>query len=114
MSSLLLSAADDECVGPLVVAGLVAAGRLSPRGDRVASAGGLTFAAAVRVVHRVHGHAAVHRTASQPALAPRLADGNVLVVEVADLPDGSHAVDEHLAVLARRQLDQGVVAFLGD
>src|SRR5258708_3888760 len=51
---LLLPAADDEGVGPLVVACLVAARWLAPRGHRMTAARSLAFAAAVRVVDRVH------------------------------------------------------------
>ena len=104
--------ADDELIGPLVVARLVAACRLAPRGHRMTSAGGLAFAAAVRMVDRVHGHAAVGRANAQPAVASGLADRNVLVIGVADLADRRHALHQHLAGLAGRQLQQRVVAFL--
>src|SRR5688500_18329819 len=46
---------------------LVAACRLSPRGHRVAAAGGFTFTAAVRVIDRVHRDAADLRTLAHPA-----------------------------------------------
>src|SRR5450759_3297634 len=111
--SLLAAAVDDELVGALVIARLVAARRLAPRRHRVTSARGLAFAAAVRVVDRVHGHAAIVRTLAQPARAPGLADGNVFVVQVANLPDRRHAIDQDAARLARGQLEQRVVAFLG-
>ena len=100
-------------LGALVVAGLSALGGLAPGGHRVPAARGLALAAAVRVVHRVHGDAAVVRAAAQPALAARLAVGDVLVVEVAHLAHGGHAVHVDLAHLARGQLHLGVVAFLG-
>src|SRR5690348_6098872 len=47
----------DPLVGALVVAGLEAARGLAPRRDRVTAARGFALAAAVRVVHRVHGNA---------------------------------------------------------
>src|SRR5690349_1490735 len=78
------------------------------------SAGSLTLAAAVRVIDRVHGDAAIVRTSSQPAHASGLADRHVLVIGVADLSDRRHAILEHLARLARRQLYQRIVAFLRD
>src|SRR5580658_9442767 len=56
---LFCPAADDECIGPLVVARLVAACRLAPRGHRMKAARGLPLAAAVRIVARVHRNAAV-------------------------------------------------------
>ena len=52
------AAADDELVRRLVVAGLVALGRLAPRRHRVTAALGAAFAAAMRVVDRVHRGAA--------------------------------------------------------
>src|SRR5258708_3675914 len=102
---LLVPAADDHLVRALVVAGLVALGRHAPRRRRMAAAGGAPLAAAHRVVDRVHRHAAVVRAAAQPALAPRLAEGDVLVIEVADLADRGVALDVHPPHLARGQLD---------
>src|SRR6185369_10417620 len=55
--------ADDELVRRLVLAGLGPLGGLAPGGDRVTAAGGAAFAAAVRVVDRVHGDAADVRAA---------------------------------------------------
>src|SRR5512133_651709 len=100
ISLLLSSTVDDELVRPLVVTRLVPARRLAPRGDRVTSTGSLAFAAAVRMVHGVHRHAAVMRALPQPAGPSRLADGNVFVVQVAHLSDGGHAIDHHLARFA--------------
>src|SRR5580698_7985900 len=48
---LFALAAYDERIGPLVITGLVSAGRLSPGGHRMTSARGLTLAAAMRVIH---------------------------------------------------------------
>src|ERR1017187_5907756 len=110
--SLLAPAADDQCIGPLVVARLVSARRLSPWSDRVAPAGGLAFAAAVGVVDRVHRHAAVGGIDALPAVAAGFADADVFVVGIANLADGGHALHQHLARLARGQLQQRIVAFL--
>src|SRR6185312_10802591 len=89
---LLALAAHDERIGPLVVACLVTARRLSPRGHRMASARGLAFAAAVRMVHRVHCHAAVGWANALPAVASRLANRHILVVRVAYLANRRHAI----------------------
>ena len=97
----------------LAVARLVALGRQAPRRHRMAAARGLAFAAAERVVHRVHRDAAHVRPLAQPAAAAGLADRHVLVIDVADLADRRVALDEDLANLARRHLDRRVVAFLG-
>src|SRR5215469_15342183 len=75
----LLSPVHDELVGALVVARLVAACRLAPGSHRMAPAGGLAFAAAVRMVHRVHGHAAVHRLFAQPDVAAGFADRDIFM-----------------------------------
>src|SRR5881628_241492 len=46
-------------------------------------------------------------------LAPRLAERDVLVVEVADLTDGRHARERHHPHLARGELQRGPVTLLG-
>ncbi len=78
------------------------------------AAGGLAFAAAVRVIHRVHGDAAVGGANALPAIASRLADRHILVIGIAHLADGRHALHQHLAGLAGRQLQKRVVAFLSN
>src|SRR5215207_7637378 len=69
-----VAAGDDEFRGDLVLAGLLALGGEAPRGDRMTPARGAAFAAAMRMVDRVHGDAAVMRAAAEPALAPGLTD----------------------------------------
>src|SRR5437868_8467551 len=103
--TLLASPLHDEFIGALVVACLVSTGGLAPGRYRMASATGFALAATVRMVHRVHGHAAVGRTNSKPARASRLAYGNVFVVHVAHLTDGGHAIHQHSAGFTRRQFD---------
>src|ERR1700722_2977584 len=111
---LLAAAVDDEHIGPLVVAGLISAGRLAPWGYRVTSARGLTFTTTVRVIDRVHRNTAVRRTNALPAVASGLTDRDILVVRVANLANRRHALDEHLAGLARGQLQKSVIAFFGN
>src|SRR5580700_10073108 len=108
----LLASSHDECIGALVVARLVAARRLAPRGHRMAAAGSLAFAAAMRMIDGVHRNSTVMRTPTRPAHTPCLADRNVLVIGVTDLSDRRHAVLQDFPRFARRQLDQRVVAFL--
>src|SRR5512135_268031 len=84
---LLLAALDDERVGTLVVAGLLALGLPAPRRRGVAAARRLAFAAAHRVVDGVHRDAPVVRLPAEPAVAAGLADRDVLVLDVADLAD---------------------------
>ena len=64
------------------------------------------------MVIRVHRNTARLRTASEPAAAACLTDGDVLMLEVANLPDRRTAVDVHAANLARRHTQECVVAFL--
>src|SRR5271169_1585851 len=108
----LLAALDDHFVGPLVVACLLALGLPAPRRGRVAPSRRLALAAPHRVVHGVHRDAAVVRLPAEPAVAAGLADGDVLVLEVADLPDRGVAVDAHAPELARRHAEERVSALL--
>src|SRR5579885_1349464 len=114
LKSFLLHAtvAHDHLRGALVLARLVAARRLAPRGHGVATAAGLALAAAVRVVNRVHGDAADVRADALPARAPGLAVRNIFVLDVADLADGRVADDGDAPHLARRHANLRVVAFL--
>src|SRR5207248_6745800 len=70
--SLLALPSHDPLIGALVVARLETTGRLAPRGHRMPPAGGFAFAAAVRMVHRIHGHTAIVRRLAHPALPSRL------------------------------------------
>src|SRR2546430_12474757 len=66
----------------------------SPWRHGVPAAGGPALTAAERMVHRVHRHAAHVRPLAQPSAAPRLADRDVLVIDIADLADGRHALED--------------------
>src|SRR5277367_4881046 len=87
---LLLGAADDKRVGPLVVACLVTTRGLSPRGDRMTASRCFTFTATVRVIDGVHGNATVAGTNALPAVASGLADRNVFMIGIAYLAYGRH------------------------
>ena len=76
------------------------------------STGCLAFSTAMRVIYWIHGNAAVMRTPSEPAHASSFADGDVLMIGVSHLTDGGHAIEQNLAGLPRRQLDQRVVTLL--
>ena len=78
------------------------------------TARGLTFTTTVRVIDRVHRDTAVGRTNTLPAITSSLTDRDVLVIGVADLAHRRHAGYEHAARFTRGQLEQCVVAFLGD
>src|SRR4051794_29479091 len=67
-----------------------------------------------RMVHRVHRHAPHVWTLAHPAAAPRLADRDVFVIDVADLADRRETFHADLPNLARRHLHRGVLAFFRD
>src|SRR2546427_3337245 len=108
---LFLPARDDVGVaGPGAPARLVALGGLAPRRHRMIALA-LALAAAHRVIDRVHDGAAHRRPEAAPAHAPSLADRHVLVIEVAHLADGGHAVERDQPYLARGQPQRGPIAF---
>src|SRR6185312_12636600 len=98
---LEMTRADDELVRRLVGTGLLALGRLAPRGHRVTTTGGAAFAAAMRVIDRVHGDATVDRLLAEPAIAPGLADRGVGMVVIGHRADRREARAMHAALLAR-------------
>src|SRR3546814_20467753 len=87
-----MTSAHDQRSRLLVTARLRALGRLAPGGDRMAAARGAAFAAAVRVVDRVHGNAAHRRTLAEPAVATGLAELGVGLVRVRPRADRSHGL----------------------
>src|SRR5208282_5030480 len=109
-SLLLLPSLNDVAVGTLVVARLLAQRRESPRRLRVIALY-LAFTTAVRVIDRVHSHAANGWLDTAPARAACFAEGFVFVVEVANLANRRHALQRKLANFAGRQFDQRNVAF---
>src|SRR5205085_11733362 len=109
------AAADDQLVGFLVLAPrALAQRRHSPRRYRVPAALRLALAAAVRVVDGVHRGAAHRRALALPAAAARLAAGDVLVVDVADLTDGRAARERHAPHLAGGQAQHRMRPVLRD
>src|SRR5256885_6686095 len=103
--------ADDHHLRPLVLARLVALGLHAPGRYGGLRRGRAAFAAAVRMVDRVHCHAAHRRAHAAPALAAGLADRLEVMFGIADLADGRAAIDMHLADLARAKPELRVRAF---
>src|SRR5439155_503389 len=94
---------------------VLAARALAERGDapgrhRMAPALRLALAAAVRVVDRVHRRAAHGRPLAAPAAPARLAARDVLVVDVADLPNGGAARERHPALVPAARATPGDAA----
>src|SRR5687768_6975504 len=107
--------ADDQIVALVLLdAGAQAHGRASPLGLRRHAGRLLALATAVRMVARVHRRATHLRPTAHVARATGLADLLVLVIEVAHLADGRHALDAHAAHLVRRQTDGGEAPLFGE
>src|SRR5262245_52206763 len=111
-SLFLPSRHDGRIRRPRATPRLVPLGRLAPRRHRMV-AFALALAAAHGVVDGVHDRPAHGRAEAHPAHTTGLADRDVFVIEVADLADRGHALDGHVANLARRQLERGAIALLG-
>src|SRR5690242_18100679 len=101
-----MPARNDEALRTLVLAGLLAFGREAPRRDPVLAA---FRAAAMRMVDRIHGDAAVVRHAALPSLASRFADGGVHIVGVRHCPDRRHATAVHETLLGRAQTQDHII-----
>src|SRR5262245_22233699 len=97
---------------PRAASRLVPFRRLAPRRHGVVALA-LALAATHRVVDRIHDRATHRWPEATPAHAARLADRDVLVIEIADLADRGHAVEADEPDLARRQLQGRAAAFLG-
>src|SRR5215475_874108 len=96
-----VAARQNELGGGLVLAGLLALGGEAPRRDWMPATGSATFAAAVRMVDRIHRHTAIVRPPAQPACTAGLADRDVHVVGIRHRPDRRHAAAVNQALLGR-------------
>src|SRR5579875_2305972 len=65
------------------------------------------------MVNRIHRYTADRWPDPPPPLPPRLADCNVLVVQVSHLSDRSHTIDVKTPDFARWEPNLGVITFLG-
>src|SRR5579862_1639468 len=104
-SLLRLATLRNHPVGAPVMPGFRAERGETPRRHRMISLYA-AFAAAVRMVHRIHGHAAHGRPFAVPARPAGLAVRHVFMIEIAHLADGGHAVDREPAHFPRRELYQ--------
>src|SRR5436309_5269709 len=109
-----VAARNDELGGRFVPAGLLALGREPPRRDRVAAARGAALAAAMGMVDRVHGDAAVMRSPAEPARPPRLADADVHMVGVRDRAHRGHAAAVHEPLLAGIEPQDHIILVASD
>ena len=109
-----VTAREDELGGGFVLAGFLALGVLAPGRDRMAAARGAAFAAAMRMVDRVHGHAAIVRTPAEPARAAGFADRGVHLVGVRHRADRADAAAMNEALFAGIQPQDDVFAIAAD
>src|SRR5439155_367807 len=87
---------------------------LAPRIRGRPAARALAFAAAQRVIDRVHGDTADSRAAAEPARFARLADGQQLVLGEPDFADRRQALTPHHPHFGRAEAQRDVVAFFRD
>src|ERR1700681_3834845 len=92
-----VAACHDEFRGALVLARLLAPGRLAPRRDRMPAAARFP---AERMVDRVHGLAAHMTAPAHPAAASGLADRDIHVVGIGHRAHGGDAAAVYQALLA--------------
>src|ERR1700737_1071471 len=86
--SLFLAAARNDHRGRALVATcLLALGLLPPRRNRMTACCGTTFTPPVRVIHRVHDHAAHCRTHPAPTHRTGFSDLAQVMLAVADFTD---------------------------
>jgi len=96
-----------------VATGLVTQSGLTPGGNRTSAAdGSAALTTAVGVVVGVHDRTANGGTPAHVALTASLTDVDVLVLDVTNLADGSHAVDTNDTNLAGGHTDLSIVTFL--
>src|ERR1022692_1717004 len=70
-----------------------------------------SLAATMWMIDRIHRDAANVPTLTQPSTATRLADGNIFVLDIPDLPDSRAAFREDHSLLTGGQLEQRHLAF---
>src|SRR5882762_5303888 len=110
----LMARAQDELVGRLVGPRLLALGRLAPGRDRMTATRGAAFAAAVRMIDRVHDDATHMRATTEPARPAGLAYHDILVVRVAHRAHRRQAFARHDTHFTRIQLELGIARVLAD
>src|SRR5437868_4823650 len=91
---------DNHLVRALVVPRAIAERGLAPRRLRLTADRRLALATTMRRVARVHDGAAPRWPLPLVAVAPRLTDHDVLVVNIADLPERRHTVERDQPCLA--------------
>src|SRR6266436_4256399 len=97
----------------LIPACLVSACRLPPGRYRIAPARRLAFSATMRMVNRIHRHAAYVRSDTAPAGAAGFAQRDIFVLDIPNLSDCGPAFNRHSPYFARRHAQLRVSTLLG-
>src|SRR5262245_4750833 len=101
----------NELVSSFVITRLVAEGGLSPRRHRVISLDS-AFAAAMRMIDRVHDHAANRRADAHVTRSACFSDRHVFVIQISNLSDSRDAIDVNEPDFTGWQLHVSVSGFL--
>src|ERR1700722_16368787 len=110
-STQLLTSSHNHPVAPALLSRLRAQSRKTPGSLRVVALHA-ALSAAVRVIYRVHCHAAHRGTLSVPTRAARFPVRHVFVIEIAELTNRRHTIHAEFSHFTRWQLDQRKIAFL--
>lgn len=109
---LLEPTLDNVWVLLLLRPGSISLSWLAPLRDAGPPAARLPLATAMRMIDRIHRHAAHMRPDPLPAHAARLAEALVLVLRVGDLSDAYHTLQPHQSLLLALQPKQSQSARL--
>src|SRR4051794_21988603 len=105
------AASDNHGVGALVIACL-SLYRLTPLRSRLAANRCFSLTTAVRMVARVHRRATNGWSSTAMSIAACLTDDDVFVIDVADLPEGGHAIQVNEPDFTGRHTNLRVIAGL--
>ena len=103
----------DELIGSLVLSRLQTLGQLSPWGARMSSTFGPSFAAAQRMIDRVHGRASHRGPYTHAIWNVRLYPSYILVLDISHLTDGRGTRKMDQLHLTRREPDRCVISLFG-
>jgi hypothetical protein len=97
---VVMARGNNELIGRFVAASLRAFRPVAPGRDGMPAARGLAFAAAVRMIDRVHAYAAIMRHTAEPTVSSRLAYRNIHVIGIRHRADRRKTLAMNQALLA--------------
>ena len=95
--------------GFLLIPGIPALGQFAPGGYRMPSTGTLSFAAAHRMIHRIHRDTAHFRAAPPPGASTRFTIGDRILLGIAYLTDRSGTEKENPSHFTGRESDMSIL-----